>query len=173
MGKETDRRLEELGKETDRRLEKLGKETDRRIGALGNSLGDVTENLMSPNLHKKFEPLGFAFTRYTRNIKFKDHKRNQLAEVDVLLENGEYAMAVEVKTRLKTEDVKDHLKRMEILRRAADERNDKRKYLGAVAATAFNKGAEAYALKAGFYVIVPSGKTVDIEAPDAAALRIW
>lgn len=28
-------------------------------------------------------------------------------------------------------------------------------------------------MKSGFYVIVPSGETVDIEAPEASNLRIW
>ncbi|MDR2068385.1 MAG: hypothetical protein LBP71_00775, partial [Spirochaetaceae bacterium] len=144
MSAETDRQLKEMGAETDRRMQEaarevketarfvkeMGTKTDRRLGELGNSLGDVIEHLMSPKLHEKFKALGFTFSYSIRNIKFKDHKRNQLAEVDVFLENGEYAMAVEVKTRLRIEDVKDHLKRMAILRRAADERNDKRKYLG-------------------------------------------
>jgi hypothetical protein len=99
--------------------------------------------------------------------------KNRLAEVDILLENGEYALAVEVKTHLTTKDVKDHIKRMGILRRVADEHNDKRKYLGAVAGAVVDQVVTAYALKNGFYVITPSGKTVDIEAPDGFNPRIW
>ena len=51
----------------------------------------------------------------------------------MLLENGEYVLAVEVKTCLTMGDVKNHVRRMEILRGAADGYNDRRKYLGAVA----------------------------------------
>jgi hypothetical protein len=64
-------------------------------------------------------------------------------------------MAVKVKTRLSTRDVKDHVKRMEILRRVADEHDDKRRYLGAVAGAVVTPEVSAYALKNGFFVIVP------------------
>jgi hypothetical protein len=42
---------------------------------------------------------------------------------------------VEIKTFPMTPDIKDHVKRMAIVRKAADEYGDKRKYLGAVAGT--------------------------------------
>ncbi|MDR2448076.1 MAG: hypothetical protein LBD58_12450 [Treponema sp.] len=115
--------------------------------------------------------MNFIFSRTSRNIEIRDHNQRGLAEVDALLENGEYAMAVEVKTRLTADDVNDHLRRMEILRRVADERDDRRKYLGAVAGAVVDKKVADYALKSGFYVIVPSGKTV--EAPEPSNLRIW
>jgi hypothetical protein len=176
MFQETDRQIKEMRAETDRLMKETAqqmKETDRKIGKLGNSLGDVIEHLMSPKLHEKFKKLNFVFNRSSRDVEINDHDQKPLAEIDVFLENGEYALAVEVKTRLTTQDVKDHIKRMEILRRVADERSDKRKYLGAVAGASVNKNVLAYALKKGFYVIIPSGETVDIEVPDAGDLRIW
>jgi predicted AAA+ superfamily ATPase len=180
MRVETDRRMEKMRveadrriKETDRQLKKLGIETDRRIGNLGNSLGDVIEHLMSPKLHKKFKNLGFIFDRSSRDVEIRDRNHQDLAEIDVFLENGDYAMAVEVKTRLTIPDIKEHLERMEILRQAADERKDQRKYLGAVAGASVNQNVLAYALKNGLYVIIPSGETVDIEAPGAAGPQIW
>ena len=60
-----------------------------------------------------------------------------------------------------------------MLRRVADEHNDTRKYLGTVAGAVVDRETLAYALKNGFYVIIPSGETVDIEAPDSRNLRIW
>ncbi|MDR0557688.1 MAG: hypothetical protein LBG43_07485 [Treponema sp.] len=179
MSAEADRRMQEIDRqmqETDRRMQETDrqmKETDRKIGDLTGRWGEVVERLMSPKLLKKFQALNFVFTRDSRNVKILDHNQRRLAEVDALLENGEYAMAVEVKTRLTTEDVNDHLKRMGILRRVADERGDRQKYLGAVAGAVVDDNVVAYALKSGFYVIVPSGETVDIEAPEAANLRMW
>ncbi|MDR2053903.1 MAG: hypothetical protein LBP80_10870 [Treponema sp.] len=176
MRAETDRQMKEMGAETDRRMketDRIIKETSRKIGKLGNSLGDVIEHLMSPKFHEKFKKLNFVFNRSSRDVEINGRDQRPLAEIDVFLENGEYALAVEVKTRLTTQDVKDHVKRMEILRRVADERNDKRKYLGALAGASVNKNVLAYALKNGFYVIVPSGETVDIEVPDVGSLRIW
>jgi hypothetical protein len=163
--KETDRQM----KETDRKM----KETDRKLGALGLRLGEVTEHFMSPKLHEKFEALGYRFNHSSRNHELKDAHKQRLTEVDVLLENGEYVMAVEVKTRLRTQDIKDHVKRMEILRRVADGHDDRRKYLGAVAGAVIDQAVLEYSLKNGFYVIIPSGETVDVEVPPGFQPRIW
>jgi predicted AAA+ superfamily ATPase len=103
--------------ETNRQM----KETDRKIGALGSRLGEVIEHIMTPGLYKKFKALGYQFNHSSRNHELQDQRKQRMAEIDILLENGEYAMAVEVKTRLTAKDVKDHVKRMDILRRIADE----------------------------------------------------
>jgi hypothetical protein len=172
MGAETDRRMQETDRrmqETDRRL----KETARLIGNLGSRLGEVIEHIMSPKLYEKFEELGLSFTSASRNYELRDRNKKGLAEVDVFLENGGYAMAVEVKTRLTTEDVKDHVKRLEILRRVADEHNDRRKYLGAVAGAVVDQEVSDYARKTGFYVIIPSGEGVEIEVPIGFKPREW
>jgi hypothetical protein len=167
--RETERLLKEMDAETDRQM----RETDRKIGRLGSRLGDVIEHLMSPKLHEKFKEMNFVFSRSSRNVEIRDHDQKALAEVDVLLENGEYALAVEVKTHLTMGDVKYHIKRLGILRRVADERNDRRKYLGAVAGAVVDRKVSEFALKNGFYVIIPSGETVDIEAPEGFSPRIW
>jgi hypothetical protein len=166
---ETERALKDMGAETDRRL----KETGRLIGNLGGRLGEVIEHIMTPKLYEKFEEMGLSFTRASRNYELRGRNRKALAEVDVFLENGEYAMAVEVKTRLTVEDVKDHVKRLEILRKAADEHNDRRKYLGAVAGAVVDQEVSAYARKTGFYVIIPSGEAVEIEVPEGFKPRMW
>ncbi|MDR3146276.1 MAG: hypothetical protein LBU21_08360 [Treponema sp.] len=167
--RETERVIRELAKDTDRKM----KDTDRKIGKLGSRLGEVIEHMMTPRLYKKFEALGYAFNHASRNHEILDENERGLAEVDVLLENGEYVMAVEVKTRPTTEDVREHVKRMDILRRVADEHNDRRRYLGALAGAVVDKRVLAYALQRGFYVIIPSGETVDIEAPEGFKPRIW
>lgn len=177
---ETDRKMQERARETDQRMQEtdrmikeLTAKTDRQIGRLGSRLGEVIEHIMSPKLQDKFEALGYRFNHTSRNHELEDNNKNRLTEVDVLLENGDYAMAVEVKTHLTTEDVRDHAERMEILRKVADDHNDRRKYLGAVAGAVIDQEVAAYALKVGFYVIVPSGDTVEIDAPEGFKPRIW
>jgi type I site-specific restriction endonuclease len=170
---ETDQRLAKQMQETDQRLAKRGIDLDRQLGELGLRLGDVVEHIMSPKLHEKFATLNFRFSRSSRNVEIRDQNGRHLTEVDVLLENGDYVIAVEVKTRPSSRDIKDHIKRMEILRTVADGHNDKRKYSGAIAGAVVTPQVLAYALKNGFYVIVPSGETVSIEAPDGFNPRIW
>ena len=80
-------------------------------------------------------------------------------------------MIVEVKTKPSTEDVADHAARMEKLRIFADQRNDRRKLLGAVAGVVMLPEVKAYILKRGFYAVEPSGDTFAITAPEGE--REW
>jgi hypothetical protein len=90
-----------------------------------------------------------------------------------MLENGEFALAVEVKTQLNVGHVDEHVERMEKLRRYADDRGDTRKFLGAVAGAIVAENVKAYALKKGFYVIRQSGDTVTIENPPGFEPKAW
>ncbi|GHV95457.1 hypothetical protein AGMMS50293_17770 [Spirochaetia bacterium] len=58
-------------------------------------------------------------------------------------------MIVEVKVTLRTEDVDDHIKRMEKIRRYMDLHGDKREFFGAIAATIVRKNERSYAFKQG------------------------
>ncbi|MDR2485995.1 MAG: hypothetical protein LBD55_11475 [Treponema sp.] len=153
-------------KETDRQF----KETDRKIGKLGSRLGDLIEHLAASNIVEKFQELGYSFTHTSRDHILKDERR-RYAEIDILLENGEYALAVEVKSLFALADVKEHLKRMEILRAYADGRQDKRRYIGAIAGALVNEDAKDFALTSGFYVIEQSGDTVRIKHP--VQVKTW
>ncbi|MDR0403770.1 MAG: DUF3782 domain-containing protein [Treponema sp.] len=163
--KETDRRF----KETDRKM----KETDRKIGELGNRFGELAEHLVTPNITEKFRALRYSFTKAGPDVVFLSGDGTFLAEVDVWLENGEFAMAVEVKSKLRKEHVDDHYKRMDVLRAYLDERNDTRKLLGAIAGAIVPPELRNYVLKKGFYLIEQSGDTVKIEPPAGFEPRIW
>jgi hypothetical protein len=153
-------------------LEKAMRETQRIVGDLGNKFGDEAEYTMVPGLPEKFKQFGFDFSIINRNRKLNNDKYDIHAEVDAFLENGTQAMAVEVKAKLQTSDVDDHIKRMEKLRRYADIFGDKRKFFGALAATIIKDKPRDYALKNGFYVIEPSGEDVRITKPSSAP-KVW
>ncbi|MDR0388000.1 MAG: hypothetical protein LBH57_08175, partial [Treponema sp.] len=87
--------------------------------------------------------------------------------------NGEFALAVEVKSKLSQKDVDAHVKRMGILRAYLDERNDTRKLLGAMAGAIVPPELRSYVLKKGFYLIEQSGDTVKIEPPTGFKPKIW
>jgi hypothetical protein len=124
----------------------------------------MVEYMIIPNLVAKFDKLGFTFTKANRT-EITDREHDIFTEVDALLENGNQVMAVEIKTKPNTEDIKDHVERMEKLRKYADLHDDKRKYLGAMAGVVFTESEKIYALKSGFYVIEPSGETFNITRP--------
>ena len=62
---------------------------------------------------------------------------------------------------------------MEVLRRIADSRNDKRKYRGAIAGAILTDQTREYARKAGFYVIEQSGDTMKLDIPEGFVPREW
>jgi hypothetical protein len=150
-------------KETDRQMKMTGK----RVGELTNRFGEMVEYMVVPNLLTKFNELGLPFTRAHRDTEIKDRAHDIFAEVDAFLENGDKVMIVETKTQPDIDDIKEHINRMEKLRRYADLHNDKRKYLGAIAGVVFREYEKNYALKKGFYVVEPSGDTFNIIEPAA------
>jgi hypothetical protein len=149
-------------KETDRQI----KETNKRMGEFSNRFGEVVEYMVVPGLVEKFRELGFEFTRASPNVEIADREHDIFMEIDAFLENGDKAMIVEIKSKPSFKDIDDHIMRMEKLRTYADLRNDKRKYLGAVAGVVFSESAIAYALQNGFYVVEPSGETFKITRPE-------
>jgi hypothetical protein len=177
--KETDRKIQETAlqmKETDRQMKETDrkmKETDFKISSLGSRVGDLVEELFAPSILEKFNALGYVFGRVARDVRYRDPRGGPLAEVDILLENGDVAMAVEVKTNLTVNDVKDHVRRMETLRRYADDHGDKRKLLGAVAGALATDGAKTYAVKQGFFVMEQSGDAVRISVPEGFKPKEW
>jgi hypothetical protein len=131
------------------------------------------EHLVSPNILEKFNDLGFRFGKTGTDVRFKDLQGSLIAEVDILLENGDVALAVEVKTKLTIPDVQDHISRMEKLRRCADGHGDRRKLMGAVAGAIIAEGVKPFALKNGFYVLEQTGDTVKIDIPPGFSPREW
>ena len=165
---------EKQREEDERKFQKQREETNRIVGDLGNSFGELAEHLVRPGIIEKFNKLGFHFTRDCENAKFRDPKTNRPhTEVDILLENGDIVIAVEVKSKLKEPHVDDHLKRMEVLRRMADSKGDKRKYRGAIAGAIVTDEARKYALNAGFYLIEQSGDTMKLDLPEGFVPREW
>jgi hypothetical protein len=82
-------------------------------------------------------------------------------------------VAVEVKSKPKTTDVDDFVRRLEILRKYKDEAHDKRRIRGAIAGAVFLDEVKSVALKTGFYVIEQTGDTMKINVPEGFKPREW
>jgi hypothetical protein len=149
-------------------LQRAVKETQKNIGVLGNTLGSIVEHILTPGLPKKFRKLGYSFNRIA-TYKFAE---GVWAQIDGMLENGEQAVAVEVKTTLRRSDIDEHIGRMEKIRKHADEHGDKRQFMGAIAATITDEASRNYALKKGLFVIEPSGEDVKVIKPQGE-VKVW
>ena len=109
---------------------------------------------------------GLDFSKAAANVEVNDRTNNISFEIDIMLENGENAMLVEVKTKLTEERIHKHIIRLEKMRQYADLRGDKRTFLGAVAGFAITDEVRSLALKEGFYLIEPDGENFTITPPN-------
>lgn len=164
--KEDNERFERQKKEDNERFERQIKETNKQLGKLGNRFGEVIEYMVVPNLIQKFHDMGFVFDKVHHQTDIEDRENKIFTELDISLENGDKVMIVEVKSKPKTEDIAEHIERMEKVRLHADLHGDKRTFLGAIASMVFSDNVKQFALKNGFYVIEPSGETFIITAPE-------
>jgi len=161
-------------KENERAMKESAERLDKQMGKLDRRFGEVVEYIVMPNLLVRFGELGYAFEKAYQNATITDKKNNIFTEIDITLENGDEVMIVEVKSKPSTADIKEHIKRMGKVRAYADIKNDKRKFLAAVAGMVINSNVRNYAHKNGFYVIEPSGATFIINEPRGVyAPRIW
>ncbi|MDR1909708.1 MAG: hypothetical protein LBQ35_07325 [Spirochaetaceae bacterium] len=124
--KESEAYLKALFEETRQQM----KETDRKISNLGSRLGELMERLTAPGILKKFTDLGYRFERVAPHYQLYSGSGELMSEIDLWLEDGDLALAVEVKTKLTTGDVDDHRRRMEKLRRYADGKGGRRRLTG-------------------------------------------
>jgi hypothetical protein len=164
--KKTARRQEEL----DRRFistEKLIRRNGKQMGELHQRFGRLAEHLVAPGIVRRFNELGFKFERIADgNLKLLDEQGRIKAEIDLLLENGDYIIAVEVKARPVLRDIDHHKKRLEILREDRDKHHDQRKILGGIAGAIFEKDEKEATLESGMYVLEQSGDTMKINIPE-------
>jgi hypothetical protein len=196
-GLEFDRRMEESRQEFKQRMEESRQEFDKRmaetdrklqesaeqirktsheIERLTSSVGRVIENMVAGNIVKKFRALGYDVTGCSPNKEFEIEALGIAGEIDLLLDDGPVGILVEVKTTLKTDDVRDHVEKIKEYRRYVDARGfgDKRHFIGAVAGAVVSKETVNFAQKNGMYVIVQSGDAVEILAqPEGFKAKEW
>ena len=169
---EAERRKEEAARV--KREEEGFKRLRQELGSLGISYGEQVE-AMFVNLGEKFNSLGFNFPKHAEGrVKFHDKDGRVLVEVDRLLENGEAIMSIEVKAKLKIDDVRNHIKRLVKISEFSSLHDDNRKVLGAVAGGVVPKNVMEYAIKRGLYVLVQNGDSVEIaDVPTDFKPREW
>ncbi|GHT34157.1 hypothetical protein FACS189427_00960 [Planctomycetales bacterium] len=161
---DTDRKFQDTDRKFQETREQM-KRTDRRIAALGGRIGDIVQAMVEGNILDKFQKLGYGFDICARNVKFQNNKLDIKGEIDLFLEDGDVALLIEVKSKLETADVREHIKRMEKFRCYADAKKENRTFIAAVAGAVVDDTAEEFAHKNGMYVIVQSGDSVKIVKP--------
>jgi hypothetical protein len=159
---ETDRRMQE----TDRIVRQLSKE----IGNLGGKWGRFVENMVAPACETIFTSRGIPVHKVAQRVRGK--LNGDTLEIDVLVNNENHVLAVEVKSSLSVEDVKEFITDLEQFRQFFPEYNQKQLY-GAVAGIEIEQGADKYAYRQGLFVLTQSGENVVILNNDQFQPKTW
>jgi tetrahydromethanopterin S-methyltransferase subunit G len=178
MGARVDQTTENVNRmgarvdQTTENVNKMAERVDRitqNVGGLNHSVGELVEILVAARLWEKFPEYGLQ--RAYRRLPLYDAKNEAKAEIDILLVNTEWAMAVEVKREADTKDVDHHLERMaRILKYPPAQLVPGVKLLGAVAGGIVTPEAKEAAHEAGFYVLELAGESV-IRVPDPPGFK--
>jgi len=150
---------------------------DKWVGRFGDKIGYLVERILIPGIKPIMNELGHNFTVLGPDKEFYPNsgKGRRFAEVDLFLENCDEAMAVEVKTHLRKDDVEYHVKRLKLLRENEAVSSLKGKTLySAMAGLQIDGDAREMALGLGMYVIemVEETKYVNVIKP-AVGLGKW
>ncbi|TAF72606.1 MAG: DUF3782 domain-containing protein, partial [Bacteroidetes bacterium] len=90
-------------------------------------------------------------------------KDNNFAyEIDILIYNSKYIVAIEVKNTLKKDDIDLHLERMKKIQEIPFPDSKGKILLAGVAGMIVGSGVDKYAESNGLFVIKPSGETIKI-----------
>ena len=165
MQEKTDREWRILWKSqlrTDRQIKKMSK----NLGGLGDSIGGLIETLVAAKLWEKFSSYSYEFKRAYRRVQvFDDINNRELTDIDILLSDTKWAMAVEVKREVVLKDVERHIKRMNIISTHPPAEVKGKKLLGAMAGGTIESEASDLAYESGFFVLQLRGESVELVSP--------
>ncbi len=157
--KELDKRFRETAdriRETDREIDK----TRKMVAGISDSLGLFAENMVAPSIIKLFQERGIDLDRYYSRAKSRKVEGRRI-EIDVIATNDDYAVAIEVKTRLKVDDIRDFVEKLRYFRSYYPEYEEKIIY-GAIAGMSIEEEADVYAERMGLFVLGQSGENIKI-----------
>ncbi|MDX2190565.1 MAG: DUF3782 domain-containing protein [Bacteroidota bacterium] len=159
---QSDKRFEQKMDRITSDFNKLNKELSRKISDLGDTLGRFAEEQVRADLINKFDNWGIPVHAITNHYVQKDLQNEFIYEVDILIYNSQFAIAIEVKNTLRAEHIDEHLKRIEKIQKHPMVGLEGKTLLGGVAGMIVGEGVDKYAEKNGLFVLKPSGDTVKI-----------
>jgi hypothetical protein len=159
---ETDKRIEKANNDLDKRIEKVNKELSKKIGELGDTLGRFAEEQVKADMVSKFDQWGIPVKFYTTHAVKRDNDGQFAYEVDILIYNTEYIIAIEVKNQLKKDDIDEHITRMKKLQEFPLPDTKGKTLLAGIASMIVGEGLDKYAESKGLFFIKPSGDTIKI-----------
>jgi len=175
---ETRQNIDRMSAENAARSKKLDKQIDKmtkNLGGLNRSMGELIETLIAARLWEKFSAYPYNLKRAYQRVPIYDENSQVLTDIDILLADGEWVMAMEVKREAtKTSDVDRHLKRMDLIRKHPPLLVTGQKLLGALSGGVVDADVREYAHSAGFFVLELKGEAVRlVPPPEGFNPRVW
>ena len=151
-------------------LQREVKEVNKSIGRLTNRLGEFVEEAVRPAAVNLFRARGIDVHEVHQNISVK--RDGEGLEIDLLVVNNDDAVVIECKSNLSIDDVNDHLKRLEKMKRLMPHYSGYR-ILGAVAGMVIPVNVADYSVKKGLYVIGQNGEHLELRNDESFTAKIW
>ncbi|NJN82565.1 MAG: DUF3782 domain-containing protein [Caldilineaceae bacterium] len=152
--RETDARLDRRFAETNAEIAKTNANLQKLEGLFGNQWGRLFEALVQPGVLNLFQKRNHDVRRLHQRSKAQVN--GSTMEIDLILENGDEAIPVEVKTTLTVEVVDEFLEDLTEFTRFFPVYTDYRIY-GAVAGLDVPQDVGRYAYRRGLFVLTISG----------------
>lgn len=164
--KETEQLLKQQSQEIDLQIEKV----NRQIAKLGDAWGHFLQDLVAPACEQLFLERGMSIVQVSQRNKRR--RQGHTLEIDVLVVNQGHVLAVEVKSSLSVNDVKDFIADLERFTTFFPEYTGMQLY-GAVAGIGIESGADLYADRQGLFVITQSGDSVTLLNDEPFQPKAW
>jgi len=165
---ETDRFLNKNAAEAEQRLKILEqslKETTKLIGGIANSNGDVAESYFVNSFAKHLHFAGQDFDSHSSNLVKSVKKLNLSDQYDLVLYNCTSVVIIEIKYKVKKENVQQALKKAKTFKQLFPEYANYNLYLG-LAGLDVEIAAEKEALSQGIAIIKQVGDNMVIHDKD-------
>ena len=147
--KEYQRKMAEELRESQKKTDEQIKNVSRRLGDIGNRLGDFVEDFVEPAVLHLFKERGIDIHFVTRNFRSPELK----FEIDLLVINTDCVIAVECKSRITSDQIEKHIKRMEKVKQAFPTK----RCMGAIFSMVFDAELQQEAEQEGFFVLCQNG----------------
>ena len=170
--KETKQILKETAqqmKETDRKIEETTKQIKKTEALFNSQWGKLVESLVEGKLLELLQSRSIDVSE--TGLRIKGSCKNETGkierrEIDIIAANGKEVVAVEVKTTLKPDDVKEFVETLKIFGRCFPRYKNETVY-GAVAYLRSDAKAPLFAERQGLLVIRATGDSASlINQPD-------
>jgi RecB family endonuclease NucS len=142
------------------------------MGDVSGRLGEFVEEMVKPAAVRLFRDRGLDVHQVSKNLVAYSDSGQFESEIDLLVVNKATAIAIECKSKLSIDDVKEHLERLDRFKQHFPQYGDYQ-VLGAVAAMVIPDEVGRYAYQKGLFVMAQNGQAILIKNDGKFNPKMW